>query len=63
MFTKIKKLLGFNIVEWVENTAVDSHLEAREYLFVYSNDEGPLLFSPSQVKIAKKRAKEQPEDV
>jgi hypothetical protein len=63
MFKKIKKFLGITTVEWVDNTHINyPHLESKEYLLVYSSDEGSLLFSPSQVKRAKKRAETQKED-
>jgi hypothetical protein len=63
MIKQIKKFLGFNIVKWVKNTEIEySHLEAKEYLLVYSADEGSMLFTPNQVKTAKERAKNQKED-
>ena len=64
MIKKLKRLLGINIVEWVDNTEKKYEwLEAKKFLQVESATEGQLLFTPSQVKIAKACAQRNQEDI
>ena len=64
MIKKIKKIFKNNTVAWVKNTQREyKHLESENYLLVNSYDEGVMLFTPDQVKAAKRRAKNNPEDI
>lgn len=64
MFRNLKRLLGLNIIEWVDNTDQHTpHLEADKYLLVESNSVGPILLTKSQIRIARDRAIKNPEDV
>jgi hypothetical protein len=64
MLKKLKRIFNLNIIQWVDNTNIEyTHLESEKYLLVESSTEGPLLFTKSQVKIAKERAEKQTEDV
>lgn len=58
----LKKLLDFSLVRWVENTEKKSHLEDDKYLLVVTNGDIEYLFTDTQVKEARLRALEQPED-
>lgn len=63
MIRKLKRLLGLDIVEWVENEHMDyEYLEASEYLLVETKDDGQMLFTRSQVKRAKSRVPKQTEN-
>lgn len=64
MLRKIKRFLGLNIIEWVENTKKEyDHLEADKFLLVENKTTGPLFFTTSQIARAKKRAKDNQEDL
>ena len=64
MFRKIKRFLGLNIIEWVKNTEKEyAHLEADKFLLVENKSTGPLFFTGSQIARAKKRAKDNKEDL
>lgn len=64
MIKKIKRFFNLNIIQWVFNTQIEyTHLESNKYLLVENSTEGSMLFTKSQVKIAKERAQKQSEDV
>jgi len=63
MFKKIKRLLGLNIIEWVDNTEKGTdHLEPDEYLLVESKEEGQMFFTKAELKRPKGRAPKQTEN-
>ena len=62
MFRKLKRLLGLNIIEWVDNTEKEyDHLEPDQYLLVESKEEGQMLFTKSELRRPKGRAPKQTE--
>jgi len=59
MFKKIKKIFSTDEIKWVKNITTDTiYLQIGECLYVKSSKEGEMLFTPDQVKYAKKRAKQ-----
>jgi hypothetical protein len=60
----LKKLLRMDNVECITNTA-QKHptLEADSYLLVQTSGMEPMMFTASQVEIAKNRAKKNTEDI
>lgn len=64
MFKKVKKILGLNIIKWVDNTQKKyAHLESSRYLLVENRKLGPLLFTTSQITRARSRAEANQEDL
>ena len=60
----LKRVANLDNVEYVENTEQKvPWFEQDEYLLVEINGEYPMLFTKSQIKVAQKRAKRNPEDV
>jgi len=63
MLNYIKRLLNPPVARWTTNTEKEfPHLEADKYFLVKSEAEGTLMFTPSQVKAAKKTADKNLED-
>ena len=60
----LKRVANLDNVEYVENTEQKvPWFEQDEYLLVEINGEYPMLFTKSQIKVAQKRAKRNPEDL
>jgi len=64
MIRNIKRLLGLDNVEYVDNTNKEYNwLEGNKYLLVESSELPIMLFTESQIKIAQKRAQKNKEDI